>query len=206
MSLRLGIDIGGTFTDFVLLDTARGHALAGKVLTTPHDPVAGVLRGLHDLLGQAELELAALDGISHATTLVTNAIIERKGALTGLLTTAGFRDLLEIGREARYDLYDLFLTKPEPLVPRRRRLEVRERIGADGTEREPLDADGLARALGELAALGVESLAVVFLHAYANDAHELHAARLIAEGWTRPGISVSLSSRVAPEIREYERL
>src|SRR5579884_3525433 len=127
VSLRLGIDIGGTFTDFVLLEPGGGRTLAGKVLTTPHDPVEGVMSGLREILARAGAQAVDIAAISHATTLVTNAIIERKGARTGLVTTRGFRDLLEIGREVRYDLYDIFLRKPEPLTPRSRRLEVRER-------------------------------------------------------------------------------
>src|SRR5436853_942315 len=132
MSYRIGLDIGGTFTDFVLYDAAARRLSLYKCLTTPQDPSVAALEGLAQLTAQAGISLAEVGEIVHGTTLVTNAIIERRGARLGLITTAGFRDVLEMGTEQRYDIYDLFLAFPEPLVPRHRRLEVRERLDRDG--------------------------------------------------------------------------
>ncbi len=201
--LSLGIDIGGTFTDIVILDPATGQGRIGKVSTTPEDPAEGAVDGVRRLLAAHDIAPARIGRVVHATTLFTNALIERKGARTGLLTTAGFRDTLEIGRERKYELYDLFIEMPRPLVKRAWRREVAERLAPDGAVEVPLDVDAL---LGEVAALeadGVESLAVVFLHAYANAVHERMAAEALARRF--PGLSVSLSSDIAPEIREYPR-
>ena len=137
---RIGFDIGGTFTDFILLDVARSEIRLHKCLTTPQDPSLGVLEGLAELLQAAGLTLADIADVVHGTTLVTNALIERSGARTGLITTRGFRDILEMGTEQRYDIYDLFLQFPEPLVPRRHRMEVTERMDRDGNVLAPLDA------------------------------------------------------------------
>jgi N-methylhydantoinase A len=139
----------------------------------------------------------------HATTLFTNALIERKGAVTGLITTAGFRDTLEMRREHKYELYDLFIELPEPLVPRRLRLEVPERVGPDGAVELALDEAAVLARVRELVVAGVQSLAVTFLHAYANPVHERRAGQLIATEF--PQLPVSLSSGVSPQIREYER-
>ncbi len=195
----LGIDIGGTFTDLALLDLDSGDLHTHKLLTTPDDPVRAVLAGARELAARA----GAPDRIVHGTTLVTNAVVERKGAVTALLTTRGFRDVLEIRREGRYDLYDLDLTFPEPLVPRRRRFEAGERMDDTGRVLVALDETGLARLLEGAAGLCIASWAVAFLHAYANPEHETRAAALIRRAF--PEAPVSLSSRVAPEIREYER-
>src|SRR6476646_1767156 len=140
----------------------------------------------------------------HATTLFSNALIERKGAPTGLITTRGFRDTLEIGRERKYELYDIRIMKPAPLVPRRLRLEVPERMTVDGNVRVPLDEDALLAAADQLGAEGVTSLAIVFLHSYANPIHERRAVKLLAHRF--PGLTLSTSIEVAPEIREYERV
>jgi N-methylhydantoinase A len=199
----LGIDIGGTFTDLVVYDHEVGTRWSRKVLTTHDDPARAVAAGAAGLLAQARVDPTAFARTVHATTLFTNALIERKGAVTGLLTTAGFADTLEIGRERKYELYDLGITKPEPLVPRHLRLEVAERTKADGRVARRLDARDLAARAAALARAGVESIAVVFLHAYANPRHEAEAARLIAR--RHPGIAVTTSHEVAPEIREYER-
>ena len=129
---RIGFDIGGTFTDFILLDTDRHEIRLHKCLTTPHDPSVGALEGLTELLSAAGLAFADIGDAVHGTTLVTNTLIERTGARLGLITTRGFRDILEMGTEQRYDIYDLFLQFPEPLVPRRHRLEVNERLDRDG--------------------------------------------------------------------------
>jgi N-methylhydantoinase A len=199
----LGIDIGGTFTDIVLYD-ARSRRVAGhKELTTPAAPADGVIRGIKTLFAAERVGFGEVGRVVHATTLFSNALIERKGAATGLITTQGFRDTLELRREHKYELYDLFIDLPKPLVPRALRLEVAERVGADGAIETPLDEAAVVASAGALARAGATSIAVVFLHAYANPAHEQAAGRLIAERF--PDLAVSLSSEVAPQIREYER-
>lgn len=200
---RAGIDIGGTFTDLVLLNDRSGELRLHKVLTTPADPAEGALRGLAELLEAHAVALADCDVLVHGTTLVTNAVIERRGVPTGLLTTRGFRDILEMGKEQRYDIYDLFLRYPEPLVPRHRRLEITERVDRDGRVVRPLDEDEVLRAADELVAMGVQALAISFLHSYRKPEHELRAASLIREA--HPELRVSVSSQVVPEIREFER-
>ncbi|WP_374441974.1 hydantoinase B/oxoprolinase family protein [Stella sp.] len=200
---RLGFDIGGTFTDFVLLDQATGAIRLHKCLTTPDDPAEGALAGIRAIAAEAGLGTAELGELLHGTTLVTNALIERRGAMLGLLTTRGFRDTLEFGVEQRYDIYDLFLRFPDPLVPRRRRLEIAERIAHDGRVVEPLDAAAVRAEGARLVAEGCTAIAVCFLHSYANPAHEQAAGRILREAF--PGVAVSLSCEVAPEIREYDR-
>ena len=185
----LGIDIGGTFTDLVVYDHDAGTRWSRKVLTTHDDPARAVTAGVAGLLEQARLHPKAFSRVVHATTLFTNALIERQGAITGLITTAGFGDTLEIGRERKYELYDLAITKPEPLVPRHLRLEVAERTRADGRIARRLDARAIATRADALAKAGVGSIAVMFLHAYANPRHEREAARLIAR--RHPGIAVT---------------
>ena len=199
----LGIDIGGTFTDIVAYDQATGQIVKAKELTTPDDPSRGVIIGIRNLLGADEAGAEDFSRMVHATTLFTNAIITREGAKTGMLTTAGFRDAIEIGRERKFELYDVFITKPEPLVPRNLRAEVPERIGPDGEVLTPIDLDALRREVDGLVAQGVESLAVVFLHCYANAAHEDAAIEAITA--EHPDLFVSASHDVSPEIREYER-
>ncbi|MFN4089361.1 MAG: hydantoinase/oxoprolinase family protein [Alphaproteobacteria bacterium] len=199
----LGIDIGGTFTDIVVYDHAQGRRFSRKVLTTHDDPSRGVVEGVDMVLGEDGVPAAEIGRVVHATTLFTNAMIERKGAVTGLVTTEGFRDVLEIGRERKYELYDVHIEKPTPLVPRRLRAEVPERVDAAGAVRTPLDEAALEAVVADLVGQGVASVAVVFLHAYANPAHERAAAALITRRF--PGLAVSASSDVAPEIREYER-
>src|SRR6516225_3865018 len=165
---RIGFDIGGTFTDFILLDTERSKILLHKCLTTPHDPSVGALQGLGELVANAGIALSEVREIVHGTTLVTNALIERKGAKLGLITTAGFRDILEMGTEQRYDIYDLFLQYPAPLVPRDLRLEVPERIDRDGRIVETLDANAVRRHLRQMLDVGVAAVAVCFINAYRN--------------------------------------
>ncbi|MBI2203172.1 MAG: hydantoinase/oxoprolinase family protein [Candidatus Rokubacteria bacterium] len=201
--IRVGVDVGGTFTDFVLVDEERDLIYTGKRLTTPDDPGDAILAGLERLVRDAGVSVQALDGVVHGTTLVANTLIEGTGAKVGLVTTRGFRDALEMGREIRYDLYDLFATRPAPLVPRRRRHEVAERVAADGTVLEALDPSDVRRVARDLRADGVEAVAVCLVHAYRNPAHEQLVARVLAE--ELPGLPVSVSSDVAPEIREYER-
>ena len=200
---RIGFDIGGTFTDFILHDGESGTIRLHKCLTTPADPSVGALEGLEALASAAGISLAQIGELVHGTTLVTNAIIERRGARLGLLTTKGFRDSLEMASEQRYDIYDLFLQFPTPLVPRRRRLEIAERVLADGSVLAPLATDEVRAALKRLAAEKVEAVAVCFLHSHANPAHEQAVAKLARAEF--PGLAVSLSSGVVGEIREYER-
>ncbi len=199
----LGVDIGGTFTDFVLEDTETGTLHLGKTLSTPADPSDGVISGLERLLAKSGVAATEIDVVVHGTTLATNAVIERKGARTGLLTTAGFVDVLAIGREARYDHYDLQLELSEPLVPRGLRRGVAERVDRDGTVVKPLDTAQLATEVAVLRPAGVESIAVCYLHAYKNAAHERLTADHLAVAV--PKLTVSCSSEIAPEIREYER-
>src|SRR5947209_2013938 len=203
MPARLGVDIGGTFTDLVVIDEATGTARVGKVLTTPKDPAHGVEEGIRALLDDAGVRPDEVRAVVHGTTLATNALIEKKGAKTALLTTEGFRDALEIGREGRYDMYDLFIDPPPPLVPRHLRREVPERLLADGSIARAIDEVAARRVLAELAQDGVEALAICLLHAYVNPAHEARLVALAHEAI--PGVFVSCSSEVVPEIREYER-
>lgn len=203
-SLRIGVDVGGTFTDLVLYDAELKCTRYGKLLTTPDDPSEAILNGISRILEENHYQVSELHSIVHGTTLVTNTIIERTGAKVGLLTTRGFRDSIEIGKETRYDLYDLFLEMPEPLVPRHRRLEVTERISADGEVLLNLDTAEVEAAARQLVEVdNVEALAISFLNAYRNGAHEQAAAAIIKARY--PHIPLSISSDVAPEIREYER-
>src|SRR3954463_3078768 len=176
---RVGLDIGGTFTDFVLYHGEQHRISLYKCLTTPRDPSIAALEGLAVLTAEAGTTLADVGEIVHGTTLVTNAIIERRGAKLGLLTTQGFRDSLEMGTEQRYDIYDLFLSFPEPLVPRRYRLEIGERLDRDGRGGAPLDPDEVRAAVKQLVDDGIEAIAVCFLHSYANPAHERSVRELI---------------------------
>ena len=198
----LGIDIGGTFTDLVLTNPAGSrHAL--KLLTTSDDPSRAVVEGVRALLHQSKVAPADVARAVHATTLFTNALIERKGAITGLITTAGFRDVLEIGRERRFELYDLNIRMPEPLVPRDLRMEVAERTAADGSIVTALDEAALQRAAAALAAAGVTSIAVVFLNSYANPDNERRAAAALRRAF--PLLAVTASCEIVPEVREFER-
>ena len=200
---RMGIDIGGTFTDFVLLD-GQGGLRFGKVLTTPEDPLRAVVAGLRALLSTDKSAEDDIEHVVHGTTLITNAVIERKGARTALLTTQGFEDLLEIGREQRYDLYDLQMRFPEPLVRRRLRIGVDERTDHTGAILTHVDADQVTRLARDLEQQGVESVAICFLHAWQNPENERRTAEAVRQ--TAPGIDVTTSAEVLPEIREYERV
>ena len=202
-TLSLSIDIGGTFTDFTLHDTATGELRVHKVLTNPSDPSSALIQGLEELLEEVGARAGNLSLVVHSTTLATNSIIERRGAETALLTTKGFRDVLELGRERIYDMHDLHARFPDPIVPRSRRVEVTERMDRDGVALTALDAGGAASAVDELVGEGVESVAVSLLHAYRNPAHERALKALIEE--RHPNLRVSLSSEVAPVINEYER-
>ncbi len=200
---RIGFDIGGTFTDFILQDQTTNTVRLHKRLTSAHDPAESALLGLDEIVAAAGISLADIAEIIHGTTLVTNAIIERRGAKLGLITTEGFRDILEMGTEQRYDIYDLFLTFPEPLVPRQRRLEVAERLDRNGSVVTPLDEDMVCEALARLVAMGVDAVAVCFLHSYASDAHERRVATIARDLY--PQLTVSLSCDVVPELGEYQR-
>ncbi|WP_326838042.1 hydantoinase/oxoprolinase family protein [Amycolatopsis rhabdoformis] len=200
--LRVGVDIGGTFTDLCVLGET-GVVAVGKVLTTPGEPARAVAEGLTEVFTRAGLDFGAVEQLVHGTTLVTNALIERKGARTALLATAGFRDVLEMRREHRYELYDLRLELPEPLVPRYLRFDVPERVLADGTVHMRLDEDFVARLGRELDARGIDAVAVCFLHSFTNPEHERRAAEVLAR--VAPRLRVALSSDVVPEIREFER-
>ena len=199
--LGLSVDIGGTFTDIVL---ERGdQRRTKKVLTTPARPEEAVLTGIHEILLDASLALADVDIFVHGTTLATNAVIERRGAKVAMVTTQGFRDMLGIANESRYDQYELALDRPKPLVPRSMCFTLHERIDARGLVRVPLDEDEVIRLAEVLKRREVESVAIVFMHGYANPAHESRTAELLAA--RLPGIPLSLASQVCPEIREYER-
>ena len=200
---RLGCDIGGTFTDFVLLNDETGEMRINKCLTTPSDPSDAVEQGIRELEEKTPDIVGKLDEVIHGTTLVINSIIERKGAKTGLITTRGFRDVLELGREIRYAPYDIFAEFPKPLVPRRFRLEVDERIRSDGTVIKALDPGEARKIVTQLLEMGVESISVCLLNSFENPAHELIIKEIIQE--LAPDISLSISYEVLPQIREYER-
>lgn len=201
--VHVAFDIGGTFTDFVLVDPASGLTVTHKAPSTPDDPSKAVADGLPVLLEKAGVQPHAVAHLLHATTVATNAIIQRKGARTALLTTRGFRDVLILGRQKRYETYDLHLTKPEPLIPREQIFEVTERVDYEGNVLKPLDQADLANAIARIAEGGYEAVAVAFLHAYANPAHERAVGEALAE--RLPGVAVSLSADVSPKLREYER-
>src|SRR5579864_1872359 len=198
---RLAVDIGGTFTDLVL---ALPHRTLSKKLLTTHDhPDAAVIEGTRLILAEAGIPAGHLDLVIHGTTLATNALIERKGARTALLTTRGFRDSLEMAYEHRFEQYDLYMERPPPLVSRDLRLEVAERLAADGTLLLPLEEAGLQPVIATLREAKIEALAISFLHAYVNSAHEDRARAVIAAAL--PDLAITLSHEVCREIREYER-
>ena len=199
---RVGIDIGGTFTDMLLVGD-DGSAVIAKTLTTPGDPSLAVENALRPVLENGSVDARQRGTLIHGTTLVTNALIERKGALTALLTTAGFRDAVEIGREHRYELYDLNLDLPKPLVPRHLRFDVPERMAADGSILQELDEAFVRKLVGALRDKGIKAIGVCYLNSFRNPAHEQRTAEIIAE--VAPQIRVSLSSEVVAEIREFQR-
>jgi N-methylhydantoinase A len=201
---RIGIDVGGTFTDFTLVDEDRGGVAFFKVPSTPHDPSEAIDHGIQGLMAEHGIAPSQIAHIGHGTTVATNLIIERKGAVCGLLTTKGFRDVLEIGRQVRPHLYDYNVIKPAPLVPRALRREVSERLSAKGAVQVPLDEDDVRAAARVLRGAGVEAVAICFLHSYRNPAHEQRARDIVRE--IMPEAYVSISSDVLPEFREYERL
>ncbi|MET0207749.1 MAG: hydantoinase/oxoprolinase family protein [Burkholderiaceae bacterium] len=200
---RIGVDIGGTFTDLVMLDPADGSLVNEKVLTTPDDPSRGVLSGVELILRKSGVHASEVDAVIHGTTLVANALIERKGVATALVTTDGFRDVLQIAREWRYDIYDIGLQPVDSLIERSSRYEVMERIGPDGSVIAPLDEVAMVAIARKLATKGYEAVAVSFLHAYRFPQHELRAKAILEEHL--PHATVCISSEVMPEIGEYER-
>ena len=203
MSVRVAIDIGGTFTDATLIDEESGSVAIAKVLTTPADPSEGFMQAVDRALAEGGVQPGQVSFVVHATTVATNAIIEGKVARGGFVTTEGFRDLLEIARQVRPTLYDTLFEKPPPLVPRDRATEVRERLGPKGEVLTPLDDDSVRAAAAVLRREEVESVAVCLLHSYVNPAHELRIGEILAE--ELPGVPISLSAEVAPEFREYLR-
>jgi N-methylhydantoinase A len=203
-ALSLGIDIGGTFTDLVLYSHDDGRVFSHKELTTPDAPTEGTMRGIKTLLSREGISGGRIARVIHATTLFTNALIERCGAKTAIITTAGFRDTLEMRREYKYDLYDLFIEIPDPLIERRFRLEVTERMRPNGTVDTPLDEGEVLKVGQLLADHDIESVAISFIHAYANAEHERRTRELLRSHF--PNFHVSISSEVAPQIREFERM
>ncbi len=200
-SIRLGVDIGGTFTDVALEVGDKRYTAKG--LTTSRAPEEGVLSILRTIIAEASIQPGDVELIIHGTTLATNALIERKGAKTALLTTEGFRDVIEIRHENRFEQYDINIDLPPPLVPRRLRLPIRERTDAQGSVLVPLDADSVSRAIDTLIEQKVEAVAVGLLHSFTNPDHERQVGEAIAKRMR--GVAVTLSSDVSPEMREYER-
>lgn len=201
---RIGVDVGGTFTDFTLLSEDDGAIFFYKTPSTPHDPSEAIENGLRGMLGELGFAPAKVTYLAHGTTVATNIVIERRGARTGLLTTKGFRDVLELGRQARPSIYDYRVEKPPVLIPRDRRAEVLERIGPDGDVLTELDEPSLRFAVELLAETGVESVAICFLHSYRRPEHEQRAKEVVAE--LLPDAYVTLSSEILPEFREFERM
>jgi N-methylhydantoinase A len=201
---RIGIDVGGTFTDFTLVNESSGAVAFFKVPSTPHDPSEAISNGIAGLMAEHAISPDQIVHIGHGTTVATNLIIERKGARCGLITTRGFRDVLEIGRQIRPHLYDYSVTKPQPLVPRELRREVTERLSAKGVVQVELNEDDVRQAAEFLRDARVEAVAICFLHSYRNPAHEQRARTIVAE--ILPAAYISISSDVLPEFREYERL
>ncbi len=204
MAWRIGVDSGGTFTDVCLFDDATGRVAVWKVSSTPADPSEGIARGVTEGLAEVGAAPSEVAYFGHGTTVATNALIQHRGVKTGLITTSGFRDLLEIGRQKRPDLYDMQADKPPTLVPRDLRLEVPERMRHDGSVEIPLDEDTFRQAVRTLRETGVEAVAVCFLYGFVQTAHEQAAARILAEEF--PQAFASISHHVAPEFREFERL
>jgi N-methylhydantoinase A len=202
--MRVGVDSGGTFTDVCLFDEATGRIAVWKVPSTPDDPSRGIAEGVAEGVRRMDADAASISYFGHGTTVATNALIQHRGVKTGLITTDGFRDLLEIGRQKRPDLYDLQADKPPPLVSRDARMEVPERLRHDGTVETPLDEAALRTAVRRLRAAGAQAVAVCFLYSFLHPAHEEAALRILAEEF--PTAFVCVSHQVAPEFREFERM
>lgn len=204
MRFATGVDIGGTFTDLVSLDRQTGKLFTEKLLTTPGNPADAVISGLTKLSERHGVEISKTGRLMHATTLATNAVIERKGSVTGLLTTSGFEDVLDIRKGLRYDQYDLNIQMPAPYVPRFLRRGIDERVLSGGTVHRPMDETQVVESVKQLVNEGVESLAVCLIHSFDNPTHERRIGELIAQRF--PALPVSLSHEVSPQIREYERM
>jgi N-methylhydantoinase A len=200
---RLGIDIGGTFTDLVLVNDETNKIYFGKTLTTYPDPIQGIIHGISELIKVHQKKIEDIHTIVHGTTLITNTVIERKGAKTALLTTKDFEDVLEIGREMRYDIYDIYITMPKPLIPTELRLGIEERMDKGGQVISEINKEEIRNCIQKLIDQEVKSVAVCYLHSYVNDEHELVTKKIIEEEF--PSLYYTLSSEVMPEIREYER-
>ena len=201
--VRLGVDVGGTFTDFVVCDPDTGSFSVGKTLTTPHDLAVGIIQGTRETAERSGFEVSDISQVTYGTTLVANLLLERKGVKVGLITTEGFRDVLETGTEQRYDMYDLTARRAESLVPRHLRRPVTERMSFEGEVLVPLDLEKLHQTLATFEANGVETIAVALLHSYRNPSHELAIREYLNNRY--PQYTVSLSSEIAPEAREYPR-
>ncbi len=201
---RIGIDVGGTFTDFTMVNELDSSVNFYKVPSTPHDPSEAIGTGISDLLNHKGVKPEDVAHIGHGTTVATNLIIERKGARGGLIATAGFRDVLEIGRQTRPHLFNYAVTKPPVLIAREFRVEVAERVGANGEVLVPLDEAGVRRAAEYFRDAEIRAITICFLHSYRNPAHELRAKEIVLE--VQPDAYVSVSCEVLPEFREYERL
>ena len=201
VDIRLAADIGGTFTDLAL--SVDKDLWTTKLLTTPSEPARAVLQGIATLCQKSGVDMAAIDIFVHGTTLATNALIERRGALTGFLTTSGMRDSIEMAHENRFEQYDLAMRRPDPLVPRNLRIGIRERLDSNGNVLVELSRKDILDAVEAFKLSGVESIAIGYLHSYQSDVHEQATADVIRESW--PEVSITLSSQVCPEIREYER-
>ena len=200
---RLGVDIGGTFTDFVLFDDVSGKIILSKYPTTSADPSIGLMNGLDKMLKTYSIGWAQIREVVHATTLATNLVLERKGGNVALITTKGFRDILYIQRQKRYNMYDLYIDKPSPLIPRHLIKEVTERVLFDGSIHVALDENEVKVIVRELAGRGIHSIAVCLIHSYANNTHEKRIKEIINEEF--PQLFVSISAEISPKIREYER-
>jgi N-methylhydantoinase A len=200
----IGVDVGGTFTDLTLVDVAAQRVSIHKILSTPADPSRAIMTGITELLEREKVDLSLVDYLGHGTTVATNALIEKKGAKTGLIVTAGFKDLLEIGRQTRPALYDLQKEKPMPLVPGHLRKEIPERVYHDGTVRTPLNTEAVKQAVAELRAADVQSVAICFLFSFVSPAHEQAALDIVREMF--PEAFVTASHQVVPEFREFPRL
>ena len=201
---KLGFDIGGTFTDFILLNEKSGEIHTHKILTTPEEPSDAVIDGISHLIDKYDIDPKKIVHTTHATTLITNAFIERKGSKTGLICTSGFSDIIEIGNEMRYDIYDLLIELPEPIVSRNNRFEVDERITATGTVFKKLNTTQLNKIVDNIKKSGIEAVGICFLHSYKNNSHEEKVKEILKKKLKT--VSVSVSNEVSPEIREYERI
>jgi N-methylhydantoinase A len=203
MTFILGVDVGGTFTDLALFEQDTGRLVLAKVPSTPADHSLGVIAGIQELIREPGIDPRSITFLIHGTTVATNAILENKGVSTALLATEGFVDILDIVRQDRPKLYDWRAMRPEPLVPRSQRWEVMERVLFDGREARPLDETQVREIARRIKRLGLTSVAVCYLHSYANPDHECRTGELIADEY--PDLSISLSSEILPEIKEYER-